>query len=90
MAAYSLINYNYGKFLINLAHICSAWLCLSINGRVEAFGRLVNQKAKLQEGQFESAKMINSLLEEESYSSTPYKNIKVKTYDLKLLVLSNT
>ncbi len=86
MAAYSLINYNYGKFLINLAHICSAWLCLSINGRVEAFGRLVNQKAKLQEGQFESAKMINSLLEEESYSSTPYKNIKVKNHLMDQLV----
>ena len=80
MTAYSLINYNYGRFLLDMAHICSAWLCISINGRVEAFGELVNQKAKLQEGQFESAKIVKSLLEEESYSSTPYRDIGVKDH----------
>ena len=86
MTAYSLINFNYGKFLLNISHICSAWLCIGIRGRVEAFGELVNQKAKLQEGQFESAKMINSLLIEESYTAVPFEDIRIKDHIIDYMI----
>ena len=78
MTAFSIVNFNSAKFLTHLAHICTAWLCLGIQGRVEAFGRLVNERAKNHHGQAKSAALIRHFIKQEGHSPRPYEEIKVK------------
>lgn len=64
MATYNLAGL---RFVTEIAQFATAWLCLAIGGRTEAFSVLVNEKAKLHKGQGEAARMIRTLLEAESY-----------------------
>ena len=61
MTGQSIINFNFAKSLPELAHICTAWLCMGIKGRDEAFGDLVNKTAKCHRGQTKSAQTIKKL-----------------------------
>ncbi|OUR99681.1 hypothetical protein A9Q84_01260 [Halobacteriovorax marinus] len=76
MVGLSFHNYRLANFLTELSTLCSAWLCLSINGRNEAFGELVNAQAKTFVGQSKMASMISSLLDQESYKGQTYADIE--------------
>ncbi|MEQ1878114.1 MAG: aromatic amino acid ammonia-lyase, partial [Bdellovibrionia bacterium] len=78
MAGFSLLNIQYARAIAALSGICSAWLCLALKGRVEAFGELVNEKAKKHPGQSRAARRIRELLEAENYRPTPAQNIAVQ------------
>lgn len=78
MAGLGLVNWNSASFLTELATLCSSWLCMAINGRVEAFGDLVNTKAKHFSGQSSIAKTIQRYLQEEDYSTEGYFDIKIR------------
>jgi phenylalanine ammonia-lyase len=69
MAGLSLVNLNHGRFLLNLAALCSSWACMALNGKVEAFSVLVNEKAKKHSGQARVAKRIRTYLVSENYQS---------------------
>ena len=75
MCGLSLANVNSGRFLTELACLSSAWLCLALRGRTEAFGELVNEKAKTHKGQTLAARKIRELLADESYQSKPLDQI---------------
>lgn len=55
------------RFVTELAQFATAWLCLAIGGRTEAFSVLVNEKAKLHHGQRDAARRIRTLLDAEGY-----------------------
>ncbi len=78
MAGLALMNLRHAKHRLKLATHSSAWLCLALGGRPEAFSELVNSKAKRQGGQGEIAKQIRTLLIEEGYSPTPLDSISIK------------
>ncbi|HEX4922546.1 MAG TPA: aromatic amino acid ammonia-lyase, partial [Bdellovibrionales bacterium] len=68
MAGLALLNHQKSVFLTALASLSSAWLCLALRGRTEAFGALVNEKAKQHPGQTRAARRIRELLEAEGYA----------------------
>lgn len=53
--------------LADLTQIGTAWLCLAVQGRADAFGELVNEKAKRHKGQARAARRIRELLAAERY-----------------------
>ena len=79
-------NLKLAKFLTELAILSSSWLCLTIQGRTEAFGSLVNEKAKSFVGQKIVAKKIWQLLEAENYKVISYKEIAQKNHHTTHLV----
>ncbi|MBC7691974.1 MAG: aromatic amino acid lyase [Methylotenera sp.] len=79
MAGLCLVNLTQAEYLTELAATSTAWLCLALQGRTEAFGPLVNEKAGSHPGQALVAKKVRTLLEAESYrparaQDTPVKN----------------
>lgn len=76
MTAYALINYQKTLSLTNLATLCSSWLCIAIDGRLEAFGPLVNEVAKSHKGQAKAAKTIRNFLELEAHDQLDYHKIE--------------
>lgn len=75
MVALCFHNYRQALRLTELATLGSAWLCLSIRGRKEAFGPLVNEVAKSFAGQALVARRITALLDEEGYQALAYEEI---------------
>jgi histidine ammonia-lyase/phenylalanine ammonia-lyase len=75
MTALSFHNYRLANYLNELAMLCSGWLCLTLHGRVEAFGSLVNNEAKAFTGQSYAAKRIAETLEKENYKGINYQEI---------------
>ncbi|MBI3556415.1 MAG: aromatic amino acid lyase [Deltaproteobacteria bacterium] len=75
MCGLSLANLNSARFLSELACLSTAWLVLALRGRTEAFGELVNEKAKTHAGQAYTARKIRELLNDESYRSKPLDQI---------------
>jgi histidine ammonia-lyase/phenylalanine ammonia-lyase len=73
-----LVNYTETKFLVELLSLSTSWLCLSLQGRTEAFGELVNEKANIHKGQAQIAKFIRTLLQQENYSPKPLEKITVE------------
>ncbi|RYZ65667.1 MAG: aromatic amino acid lyase [Proteobacteria bacterium] len=69
MAGLSLVNFARAKHLIDLAHVSTAWLCLSLQGRTESFEPLINEIARSHEGQTSAAKKIRALLHDENYQT---------------------
>ncbi len=77
MCGLSLANVNAARFLSELACLSTAWLVLALRGRTEAFGELVNEKAKTHVGQAYTARKIRGLLADEDYRSKPLDQIGV-------------
>ncbi len=68
MAGVMLVNLKLTKELIRLTEISTAWQCLVLNGKREAFGAFINEVAKTNPGQGLAAKNISRYLSEENYS----------------------
>ena len=79
MAGLCLINLNHTKFLAELATLSSAWLCLALQGKLEAFGELVNEKAKTHRGQSLAARRIRGLLADENYQPKRGQDVSVQS-----------
>jgi phenylalanine ammonia-lyase len=79
MAGLALVNLNHVTFLSELATLSSSWLCLVLKGKLEAFGELVNEKAKAHSGQSLVAKKIRTLLSEENYQPKRGQDVGVKS-----------
>ena len=63
------------EFLVDIVATGTAWLCMGLKGRTEAFSPLINEKGKIHSGQAEIAKKIRTLLQEEDYSVLPITQI---------------
>ncbi|MBK7962194.1 MAG: aromatic amino acid lyase [Bdellovibrionales bacterium] len=63
--------------IIELSQIATAWQCLLLGGRLEAFGVFINEVAKTNPGQKKAASMIRALLQAEKYSPPRGQDIKV-------------
>jgi histidine ammonia-lyase len=70
MAGLSLVHANSVRFLTELSAMATGWLVLALRGRTDAFGELVNQRAKSHVGQSLMAQRIEQVLNEENYHST--------------------
>ncbi|MEA9357188.1 aromatic amino acid ammonia-lyase [Bacteriovorax sp. PP10] len=81
MTALSFHNFQLGTYLNELAMLCSGWLCLTIHGRVEAFGTLVNNEAKKFAGQSFAAEKITEILTKENYTGVSYHAINKNAED---------
>lgn len=74
MAGLALTNIVKANRLIELATIGTAWNVMALKGRIESFGKLVNQQANRHTGQSYAASRIATLLHDEFYtgnSQTP-------------------
>ncbi len=78
MSGLALLNYRQSQELLRLSGIAAAWLCLALQGRVEAFGTLINESAKSHPGQSEIARQIREILDEETHSAIPFHEISVE------------
>lgn len=78
MCGIAAVNLVQAEELVTLTNTATAWLCLALQGRKEAFGTLVNDVAKSHPGQSKIAKAIRLILEEENHSTLKYDQIQVK------------
>ena len=67
MCGLAFMNYQHCERLLSLATLATAWTCIALQGRTEAFGELVNAQAKKFSGQKEVAARITALLRSEKY-----------------------
>ncbi|QDK46257.1 hypothetical protein DOM22_14335 [Bdellovibrio sp. ZAP7] len=67
MAGMVLYNLKLTDFIVELCEVAAAWQCLILGGRKEAFGAFINEVAKTNPGQGESARNIRELLDAENY-----------------------
>ena len=67
MAGLCLVNLNHASYLSDLATLSASWLCLALNGKLEAFSEFVNERAKTHQGQALVARRIRGILAEENY-----------------------
>lgn len=67
MAGVMLVNLQLTEDLIRLTEVATAWQCLVLNGKREAFGAFINEFAKTNPGQGQSARNISQYLDQESY-----------------------
>ncbi len=63
------------EYLVELVATGTAWLCMGLKGRTEAFSPLINEKGKTHSGQALIAKKIRTVLQEENYSVIPVASI---------------
>ena len=75
MEGLCFFNYRRSQFLTELAALCSSWLCISVNGRNEAFGKLVNEQSKKFYGQAYMASLITKIIDAEGYRGVSYEEI---------------
>jgi histidine ammonia-lyase len=68
MAAMVLYNLKLVDFIVELCEVATAWQCLLLGGRREAFGAFINEVAKTNPGQKQSAQKIRTLLDAENYN----------------------
>lgn len=68
MTGMAIYNHARLKELVDLALIGTAWLCLAVQGKADAFGELVNERAKHHKGQARAARRIRELLAAENYA----------------------
>lgn len=78
MAAQALVNHTEIKFLADALTTATSWLCMVLTGKAEAFGPLVNEKAKLHVGQARVAAEIRQLLNDESYKSITANQVRIR------------
>lgn len=77
MAGMVLYNLKLANHALGLSEIATAWQCLLLGGRKEAFGSFINEVAKTNPGQKKTAFRIRTLLEEESYSPRRGQDVSV-------------
>lgn len=78
MAGQFAVNLNHARFLLDGLCLNTAWLCLALRGRTEAFEPLVNEQAKRSPGQGLVARKVREHLAHENYSSKPLKDIRIE------------
>ncbi len=78
MAGLMLYNLKLMTFVLELTQLATAWQCLVLGGRKEAFGVLVNEIAKTNPGQKKIAARIRTLLEQENYSPDRGQSVSVR------------
>nr|HMN68161.1 aromatic amino acid ammonia-lyase [Bdellovibrionales bacterium] len=78
MAGLFTVNLNHARFLLEWSCLNTAWLCLALGGRTEAFGPLVNERAKSSRGQAEVARLVRERLDDEDYRSKPLSQIHIR------------
>jgi histidine ammonia-lyase len=83
MCGLAFVNYQHCGFLLSLATLATAWTCLALRGRVEAFGALVNSEAKKFSGQGAVAAQVRAFLEDEAYSAPAGNNPIQDKYSLR-------
>ncbi|RYZ78245.1 MAG: aromatic amino acid lyase, partial [Proteobacteria bacterium] len=77
MAGMVLYNLKLADHVVRLSEIATAWQCLLLRGRREAFGAFINEIAKTNPGQSTSAANIRSVLESENYKPTRGQDVSV-------------
>ncbi|UYL09617.1 aromatic amino acid ammonia-lyase [Bdellovibrio sp. SKB1291214] len=77
MAGMVLYNLKLTDFVVELCEVAAAWQCLLLGGRKEAFGAFINEVAKTNPGQGESAKNIRVLLDAENYNPARGQEVSV-------------
>ncbi|MBC7372068.1 MAG: aromatic amino acid lyase, partial [Bdellovibrionaceae bacterium] len=77
MAGVVLYNLKLVDHIVELCEVATAWQCLLLGGRKEAFGSFINEVAKTNPGQSESAKNIREILADENYSPARGQDIAV-------------
>lgn len=78
MAGMVAYNLRLTQFVVNLVDVCTAWQCLLLEGRQEAFGTFINEVAKTNKGQREAAAHIRQLLQEENYTTSRGQDVSVQ------------
>lgn len=78
MAGLFAVNLNHARFLLDMLCMNTSWLALALQGRTEAFGTLVNEKAKNGKGQRWVARQVRTLLNDEDYVSKPLNQIDIE------------
>lgn len=78
MAGLAFVNLTEINELLELCTVATAWYCLGLQGRKEAFGPLVNGRAKTHAGQSRVAREILHLLNAEEYLAMPIDQIGVE------------
>jgi len=78
MAGLFAVNLNHAKFLMEMVALNTSWLCLALQGRTEAFGELINERAKASPGQMQMAARIREFLQAEGYQPKPLGKIRVE------------
>ncbi len=78
MAGLFAVNLTHARYLLDLLCMNTSWLTLALQGRTEAFGTLINEKAKASRGQSWIAANVRTLLEEENYISKPLGDIRIE------------
>lgn len=68
MAGMVLYNLKLTNYIVELCELATAWHCILLKGRVEAFGAFINEVAKTNPGQKASAGRIRHILQAENYS----------------------
>lgn len=77
MAGMVLYNLKLVDQVVELCELATAWQCLLLGGRTEAFGPFINEVAKTNPGQSTSAKSIRGVLEAESYNPARGQDVSV-------------
>ena len=78
MAGIALENLNSARFLVETTLLSTAWLCIALRGRTEAFEPLVNEIANTHDGQRKAAAAILSFLREEKHTAKPLSQIAIE------------
>jgi histidine ammonia-lyase len=86
MAGLSLMNLRHVRALSQLAQTGTGWMVLALRGRHEAFGPLVNAKAKQFPGQAQAARNIAKILSDEDYTGAALSPIGAGGVELQQLV----
>lgn len=79
MAGLMTLNLKYIDFIIQFCEVATAMQCLVLNGKREAFGRVINEIAKTNPGQSAVAKKVSTILDEENYHPQRGQNISVES-----------
>lgn len=77
MAAVMLVNLKWVDYLLKVSQIATAWQCLVLNGKKEAFSPFINQIAKKNPGQALIAEQICKHLAAENYNPTKGQDVQV-------------
>jgi phenylalanine ammonia-lyase len=77
MAGMVLYNLKLAEHLVELCEVATAWQCLLLGGRREAFGAFINEVAKTNPGQKQTAQNIRAILEAEQYNPSRGQDVSV-------------
>jgi histidine ammonia-lyase len=78
MAGLCAVNLAHAGFLARMSATASAWMCLALQGKIEAFGELVNERANVHPGQARAARAIRELLNDESYQPLRGQDVQIQ------------